>query len=133
VSAGAASVAVGLVVGAVGALATWGAMQGCEALRGTSSCGGGPGLLILVAIFVGMVLLGGLLLAALSVPEPRGTSFLGVGVLAVVAMLVLGDALFSRWMFVVVPLVCAAAFGLGHWVTTRFVDTTEPGPDHDVR
>jgi hypothetical protein len=68
------------------------------------------------------------------VPEPRATSVLGVGVLCVVALLVLFDALTSPWMFLVVPLVCGAGFVLAHRVTTAFVEPRpERGPEHDVR
>lgn len=123
----------GVLVGLLGAGLTFGSLRGCDAVRGTSSCGGGPGLLLLVVIFVVMVLAGGMLLAALRVPEPRGTSFLAVGLLTVVVMVVLMNAVFSAWMFVAVPAVSAASYVLAGWVTTRLVDTTEDGPDHDVR
>src|SRR5262245_10799831 len=37
---------VGLLVGAVGAGLFYASLQGCDAVRGTESCGGGPGLLL---------------------------------------------------------------------------------------
>jgi len=110
----------GLVVGAAGGAATYGAMAGCEAVRGVSTCGGAPGFFILVAILALMVLLGGVILRAFGVSDPGSTSFLAVGVVAVVAMLVLLDVIFSAAMFVVVPALSALAFLLAHWVTTRF-------------
>ncbi len=103
----------GLVVGLVGAVLTYGGLRGCELARGTDSCGDGPGGLLLLAILVVMVLAGGALLAWLRVPDPRSTSFLGVGLTAVVAVVALLETLFSAWMFVVVPLVSAAAYLLG--------------------
>lgn len=112
----------GAVVGVAGALATYAAMAGCEAVRGTSSCGGAPGFALLVAIVAVMVLLGGALLRALSVPEPTSTSFLAVGIVVVLVMLFLLEAVFSGWMFLVVPALGAAAYLLSHWVTTRFDD-----------
>lgn len=115
----------GLVVGMAGSLATYGAMAGCEVVRGVSSCGGAPGFFILVAILTLMVLLGALALRALQVSDPGSTSFLAVGVVTVVAMLVLIDVIFSPWMFLVVPVLTALSFVLSHWVTTRFED--EPG------
>lgn len=115
----------GLVVGMAGGLGTYGAIAGCTAVRGVGSCGGAPGFLILVAILALMVLCGLGLLKALRVSDPGSTSFLAVGVVTVVVMLVLLDVVFSPWMFVVVPLLSAAAFLLSHWVTTRFED--EPG------
>lgn len=120
-----AAAVTGLVVGMAGALGTYGAIAGCKAVRGVGSCGGAPGFLILVAILALMVLFGMALLTALQVRDPGSTSFLAVGVVTVVVMLVLLDVVFSPWMFVVVPLLSAAAFLLAHWVTTRFED--EPG------
>ena len=115
-----AAVATGLLVGAAGAAATFGAMAGCKAVRGVSSCGGAPGFFILVAIFVGMVLFGNLVLRLFKVGDPGSTSFLAVGLVAVVVMLGLLDVIFSVWMFAVVPVLGAFAYLLAHWVTTRF-------------
>ena len=123
----------GLVVGLIGAVLTYGGLRGCELARGTDSCGDGPGGLLLLAILVGMVLAGGALLAWLRVPDPRSTSFLGVGLTAVVAVVALLETLFSAWMFVVVPLVSAAAYLLAWWVSSRFVEQRDDGPGVDVR
>jgi hypothetical protein len=123
----------GLVVGAFGAGLTWVSLAGCDAIRGTESCGG-PGVLVIFVILVLMVLLGGLLLALLHLDDARATSFLAVGVLFVVVLLTPQDALFSPWMFLVIPLTSAAAFVLAHWVTATFVEAQpEKGPTHDVR
>ena len=123
----------GLAVGAFGAGLTWVSLAGCDAIRGTESCGG-PGVLVVFVILVLMVLLGGLVLALLRLDDARATSFLAVGVLFVVVLLTPQDALFSPWMFPVVPLVSAAAFVLAHWVTATFVEPQpEKGPTHDVR
>jgi hypothetical protein len=123
----------GVVSGGVAGGLTWAAALGCEAVRGTSSCGGGPGLLILVAIVAVAVLMGTGLLRAFRVPEAAGTSFLGVGVVCVVVLVGLVDVVFSRWMLLALPLLGAAAYSLAHWVTTRFVDVSDEGPQHDVR
>lgn len=123
----------GLVVGVFGAGLTWVSLTGCDALRGTESCGG-AGVLVIFVILVLMVLLGGLVLAMLHLNDAKATSFLAVGVLFVVVLLTPQDALFSVWMFLVVPLVSAAAFVLAHWVTATFVEPQpEKGPAHDVR
>lgn len=123
-----AAAVTGLVVGGAGAAATYAAMAGCEAVRGVSTCGGAPGFFILIAILVLMVLLGTVVLKALQVGDPTSTSFLAVGIVTVVVMLVLLDVIFSPWMFVVIPLLGAAAFVLSHWVTNQFGE--EPGrPD----
>jgi len=129
-----ASVLVGLLVGLLGAALTFAALRGCDAVRGTESCGGGPGLLLLVAVLAVMVLAGALGLALLAVAEPRSTSFLAVGVLCVVALVTLMEQLFSPWMFLVVPLLTGLCFLLAHWVSTTFVEPPpERGPEHDVR
>jgi hypothetical protein len=129
-----ASVVTGLLVGLLGAALTFGSLRGCEALRGTESCGGGPGLLLLVAILIVMVLAGAVVLGLLGVAEPRSTSFLAVGVLCVVALVTLMEQVFSPWMFLVVPVLSALCFLLSHWVSTAFVDPgPERGPEHDVR
>lgn len=119
----------GLLVGAAGGAATYGAMAGCEAVRGVSTCGGAPGFFILVAILVLMVLLGAAILKMFGVSDPGSTSFLAVGIVAVVVMLTLLDVIFSPWMFAVVPLLSAASYLLAHWVTTRFDDETAARQD----
>ena len=130
---GVAALVTGALVGLAGALLTYLSLRGCETVRGTETCGG-PGIFLLVAILALMVLLGGVLLAVLHVSEPRGTSLLAVGVLAVVVLLVPQDALFSAWTFLAVPVVGAAAYALARWVTHLHVETPpERGPAHDVR
>jgi hypothetical protein len=120
------------VVGAVGTGLTWAALQGCEALRGTDSCGG-PGLLVLVAILALMVIAGALLLKALKVSEPNATSFLGVGLMTVIVLVALMESLFSAWMFLAVPVLTALSYLAAQWVSTRFVDTEKAPPGVDVR
>jgi hypothetical protein len=119
----------GLLVGAAGGAATYGAMAGCEAVRGVSTCGGAPGFFILVAILVLMILLGAAILRMFGVSAPGSTSFLAVGIVAVVVMLTLLDVIFSPWMFVVVPLLSAGSYLLAHWVTTRFDDESAARQD----
>jgi hypothetical protein len=127
------AVVIGLVVGAAGALLTYLAMAGCERARGTSTCGG-PGYFLLVAIVAVMVLLGALLLKAWQVSDPGSTSFLAVGLVAVVVLLTLTEVIFSAWMFVIAPVVGAASYALSHWVTTRFADEQrERTSAHDIR
>lgn len=111
----------GVVVGLVGTLLTYLAMLGCEAVRGTSTCGG-PGFFFLIAILIVMILLGMTLLRAWRIADAGSTSFLAVGLVAVAVLVVLIDVIFSGWMFLVVPIVAAGAYALSHWVTTRFVD-----------
>lgn len=129
---GVASLIAGGVVGLVGAGLTWAALQGCEALRGTDSCGG-PGLLVLVAILAVMVIAGALLLKALRATEPNATSFLGVGLMTVVVLVTLMGSLFSAWMFLAIPVLTALSYRAAQWVSTRFVDTEDTSPPVDVR
>jgi len=124
-----AAVITGLVVGATGAVLTYLAMRGCEAVQGTSSCGR-PGFFLLIAVLALMVLLGAVLLKAWQVTDPGSTSFLAVGVVSVVVLAILIDVIFSGWMFLIVPLVSALAYALSHWVTTRF---TEPASGNPTR
>lgn len=110
----------GVVVGLTGVGATLAGLAACEAVRGVSTCGGGTGLVLLVAILVVMILLGAVLLRAFGVPDGGATSFLGVGLVAVVSMLVLLEVIDSPWMVLVVPAVAGASYLLAHAVTSRF-------------
>ena len=117
-----ASVVTGLLVGVLTVGATWGGLRLCEVVRGTSSCGN-PGFLLLLAIVIAMVWIGSMLLRAWGVPDPGSTSFLGVGLLTVLALLFLVDVLFSWWMIIVIPVLSMLTFALAHWVATVFVET----------
>lgn len=127
-----AAVLTGLLVGLAGTGLTYVSLRGCEMLKGTESCGA-PGLGLLVVIIVLMMLGGALVLKLLGVSDPRGTSFLAIGLMCVVVLVTLMEDLFSVWMFVAVPLISAASYALAHWVTTQFVETTDDQPHVDVR
>jgi hypothetical protein len=114
----------GLLVGALMVGLTVAALRGCEAILGTSTCGG-PGLLLLVVILMILVMLGQALLRAFTVPDPGSTSFLAVGLLAVIALLFLIDVILDWQMIIVIPLVGVTTFLLSHWVTTTFVDPAD--------
>ena len=118
----AAALLTGALVGLVTAGLVWLGLRGCSGLRGTSSCGD-PGFLVLLAIVVVMVLAGRFALATLRVPDAGSTAFLGLALLAVLALLFVDD-LGSVVGAVVLALVGAATFGLAQWVTATF---TEPG------
>ncbi|WP_435771852.1 hypothetical protein [Nocardioides sp. SYSU DS0651] len=115
----------GLVVGAAMVVLTWLSLRGCEAVRGTASCGGGPGFLLLAAIFALSVLLGSALLKAFLVPDPGGSSFLAVGFVAVIALLLLIDFLDSWAMIIVIPLLSIGAYMASVWITKTFVEPAE--------
>ncbi|GEP39286.1 hypothetical protein NPS01_29490 [Nocardioides psychrotolerans] len=114
----------GLLVGAAMVGATAGALRTCEAVQGTASCGA-AGFPILLAIVVGAVMVGSALLRAFRVPDAGSTSFLAVGSLAVIALLVFIDVLDRWWMILVIPLVGVATYLLSHWVTTTFIEAPE--------
>lgn len=117
-----AAIISGLLAGLAAVLLAIGASKGCEAVRDNSSCGGGAGLLAIVAILAIEVLIGANLLKAWQISDPFSTSFLGVGVVATLAMLTFLDSLDSPWMLLVIPAMTAAAFALSWWVTVRFID-----------
>jgi hypothetical protein len=113
---------VGAVVGLVAVLLTWGSLRLCDAATGTASCGGGPGLLLLLAILIALTYLGGWLLRGFDIDDAGSTSLLAVGLLAVVAMLFLVDSL-DEWSGVVaVPVVTIAAYALSWRVTATLVE-----------
>jgi hypothetical protein len=115
----------GVAVGGLAVLLAWLAGVGCEAVRGTSSCGGGPGFVLLVATFVLCILLGSTLLKTFAIPDPGSSSFLAVGLVAVVALLFLIDALDNWSMIIVIPVLAVGAYLASVWVTRTFVEPTD--------
>ncbi|MFL6108899.1 MAG: hypothetical protein ACJ72L_18220, partial [Marmoricola sp.] len=120
-----AALLTGIISGAVCVLLAKGASVGCEAVRSNDSCGGGIGLLALVAILAVEVLVGANLLKAFKVTDPFSTSFLGVGLVAMVAMLFFLDVINKPWMLGVIPAITALSFLLSWWVTVRFVEESD--------
>ena len=120
-----ASIITGAIAGLICVLLAKGASAGCEAIRDNSSCGGGLGLLALVAILAIEVLIGANLLKAWKVSDPFSTSFLGVGLVAMVAMLFFLDVIDKASMVAVIPAITAVSFLLSWWVTVRFVEEPE--------
>ena len=55
-------------------------------------------------------------------PDAGSVSFLGVGLLMVVVLVLLIDALDSPAMLVVIPALTAACFAAARWVTTQLSD-----------
>ncbi|WP_203336558.1 hypothetical protein [Nocardioides limicola] len=119
-----ASAITGIIIGLLAVGATYLSLSLCTMARGTTSCGG-AGFFMLVAILICLVLIGGWLLSAFSQPDPRSTSLLGVGLVAVIALLLLVDALFSPFMLLVVPLVAAGSFVFSSWITGTVMEAAE--------
>ena len=133
-----AALLTGVAVGALALLLTWLAGVGCEAVRGTSACGGGPGLLVLVVVLAALVGEGTFVLRALGVPHAGSTSLLAVGILAVLVLVFLLGSLDEAWGLVAVPVASVLAHAASWWVTTTVGDD-DPGADtpaptsYDVR
>lgn len=129
-----AAVLAGVVVGVLAVLLGWLAGVGCEAVRGTSACGGGPGLLILLVVLAALTWAGSLLLRVLGVPHAGSTSLLAVGILAVLVLVLLLDSLDEGWALVAVPVASAIAHAASWWVTTAVGDDETPADaSYDVR
>ena len=123
-SAPIASVVTGVVVGLVIVGLTFLSSRGCELVRGSGSCGA-VGLPLLIAIMALGVLLGAVLLKAWQVSDPMSSSFLAVGLVAVLAMLFLLPSIDEWWMVIVIPALGALTFLLAWWVTRTFIDTED--------
>jgi hypothetical protein len=123
-SAPIASVVTGVVTGLVIVALTFLSSRGCELVRGSGSCGA-LGLPLLIAIMALGVLLGAVLLKVWQVSDPMSSSFLAVGLVAVLAMLFLLPSIGEWWMVIVVPVLGALTFLLAWWVTRTFIDTED--------
>jgi hypothetical protein len=123
-----AAVVTGALCGFVAVLLENGAQRGCQSVRGVGSCGG-VGLVALLVIVAIVIALGAVLLRAFGVTEPTGTSFLGVGIVTVLALVFFLSALDSAWMFLVLPVLAGLCFAVSYWVTTALVDVPR---DEDV-
>jgi hypothetical protein len=113
---------VGLVVGLAAVLMTYGSLRLCDAATGTTSCGGGPGLLMLLAIVIALTYLGGWLLRGFGIDDAGSTSFLAVGLVTLVAMLFLVDSLDEPSGAIAVTVVTVLAYALSWRVTAALVD-----------
>ncbi|MCW2759267.1 MAG: hypothetical protein JWO46_3013 [Nocardioidaceae bacterium] len=123
----AGAVFAGLVAGLVGVGLTYGFGRACEALRSSGSCGG-VGVLLLIVVLVAMSFVGSALLRAFRIPDSLSTSFLGVGIVAVIVLLFLLGSIDRWYMVVVIPLIAAVGFLLSWWGTSKFGATDEPAP-----
>jgi hypothetical protein len=129
-----AALLTGLAVGALAVAYAWLAGAACDAVRGTTSCGGAAGLPILLAGLVLLAWVGALLLRLFGVADAGSTSILAVGVLSVLVMLFLLDSLDEPWAAVVVPALAVLGYGLSWWVTASVVGEEPEVPEpHDVR
>ena len=116
-----AAAVTGVVIGALAVLLAWLSTTACDVVRGTSSCGGGPGLLILVVVLVLLSWVGGLLLRVFGVADAGSTSILAVGILAVLVLVFLLGSIDEWWMVVAIPVAAVIAYCASWWVTTSVV------------
>ena len=129
----------GVAVGGLAVLLAWLAGVGCETVRGTSACGGGPGLLILLVVLAVLTWAGSLLLRVLGVPHAGSTSLLAVGILAVLVLVFLLGSLDEGWALVAVPVASAISYAASWWVTGAVGDddpaagTSARSSSYDVR
>lgn len=112
----------GALVGLLMVGLTAGALRACEEVRGTATCGGGAGTLLLLAIVVVAIWAGGALLRLLRVHDAGGTSFLGVALLCVIALLFLIDDLDQPWMTLVLPVLTSASFWASYAISSAVVE-----------
>ncbi len=117
-----ASALIGAVIGFGLVLSTAGVLRGCDAIRGTKSCGGAGGFVLLVVLVALAIYAGAMLLRAFGIPDPGSTSFLAVGVVVVLSMVVFIDSLLDWWMFLLIPAMSAGAYVLSHYITTAVVE-----------
>jgi hypothetical protein len=130
----AAAIGTGVVVGLLAVSLTLLAGVGCDAVRGTSSCGGAIGFPTLVVVLALMAWSGTALLRALRVDDAGSTSLLAVGVLAVLVMVFLLGLLDQWWTAVSVPVLAALSYA-GSWLLTQSVagDDEDAPASYDVR
>ena len=80
-------------------------------------------VVLLIAIFALSVVLGAQLLKAFGIPDPGSSSFLAVGLVAVIALLFLIDVLDHWSSLIIVPVLSIGSFMGSVWVTETFVES----------
>lgn len=114
----------GAACGALTVVLAWATAQGCDAVRGVGTCGS-FGIVALVAILGIDVIVATGLLRLFRVGDPTTTSVLGVGLVAVSAMLFFLKDTQSHAMVYVIPILMAVTFAMSWWVTQAIA----PGND----
>lgn len=118
----------GVITGVLGVVLGGIALRLCSVVQGTGSCGRGV-LLMMIGTLVVTVIVGARLLRAWEVEDPASTSFLALGLVALIALVFLIDAIFSWVMLLVVPILSALMFVLSHYLTNKLsvgVEGAEP-------
>lgn len=97
-------------------------LVGCGAVRNSDTCGTGSGLVLLAIVFVLDVVAGRFLLKWSGVREPGSTSFLAVGLTAIISLLFLLDVLDTWPMLIVIPAISGVSMLLSWWVSTTYAE-----------
>ncbi|MGN6722027.1 MAG: hypothetical protein ACTHJM_05390 [Marmoricola sp.] len=118
------AIVVGALCGALTVLLAWATGRGCAELRGVGTCGG-YGVFALVAILGIDVVIATSLLRLCRVIDPATTAMLGVGLVAVLAMLFFLDQTQSFAMVYVIPILMAATFTFAWWITKAIAERVE--------
>lgn len=121
-----AALIVGAICGALVVGLVFSGERGCDAVSGSSSCGG-VGMLMLTVILVGAYALGVLLLRMFGVDEPGLTAFFGIMLPLVVVLAFLTDQVFSSSMVLILPALAACSFAVGSVFTTA-LENSDDGP-----
>ncbi|NIK54983.1 hypothetical protein [Kribbella shirazensis] len=106
---------VGLLCGFAVIALVWVSERGCERFRDTTNCGA-LGLPLLILIVVVTMVLGGLALSRLAMPNPRLIAFLGVAFMTAVVIAFLTGHLDAPWIIAAVPALTAITFLLADLV-----------------
>jgi hypothetical protein len=119
-----AALITGAACGALTVVLAWATAQGCQAVRGVGTCGG-FGVIALVAILGIDIIIASALLRAFGVVDPVTTSVLGVGLVALAAMVFFLKDTQSQAMVYVIPSLMAAAFVVSWWITEVIAQRTD--------
>lgn len=112
-----AAIVTGALSGGITVVLAWATARGCAAVRHVGTCGS-FGLFALIAILAIDVLFATALLRGFRVVDPATTSLLGVGLVAVLALLFFLDNTQSAAMIYVIPLLMATTFTAAWWITS---------------
>lgn len=119
-----AAIVTGALCGGLTVLLAWATGQGCAAVRGVGTCGG-FGVIALVAILGIDVVLATAILRICRIVDPATTALLGVGMVAVLAMLFFLGQTQSFAMVYVIPSLMGATFALALWITKVIAQRVE--------
>jgi len=111
-----AAILTGALCGGLTVTLAWATGQACSAVRGVGTCGG-YGVFALVAILGIDVIIATGLLRLFRIVDPATTALLGVGLVAVLAMVFFLGETQSFAMVYVIPILMGATFGVARWIT----------------